>query len=279
MASRLLEARTATAPMVVHGGSMWGAYTPAIGSTDTQREAIDGSLEPTEHPDGSLTFTLPIRGDAGSVSKRRIERLWTVDDRTCTHTRGDRVVFEGEFMGVLGAAAASGNQWHVLWQLHGPGGSDLGAWRPPPLGLKIQSGRIQLSGGEGHPNNQFVRENYYGWAWDCGPWADNVRHRLRVEVLVGNDPNGRVTVVFDGQILCEDWRPQGNWPLSGGGWQPNYPGTIFSQPSDYQGDWLQSRAGLYRGHQNGEAPPTSYAQWVRWWPISLSQAHLGPQPA
>ena len=93
MVSRLLEARTATTPMVVHGGSMWGAYAPAIGSTDTQREAIDGSLEPTEHPDGSLTFTLPIRGDAGTVSKRRIERLWTVDDRTCTHTRGDREAF------------------------------------------------------------------------------------------------------------------------------------------------------------------------------------------
>ena len=24
-----------------------------------------------------------------------------------------------------------------------------------------------------------------------------------------------------------------------------------------------------------EVEPTSYAQWVRWWPISLSQAHLG----
>lgn len=33
------------------------------------------------------------------------------------------------------------------------------------------------------------------------------------------------------------------------------------------------------GDTGGGGVPTSYTQWVRWWPISLSQAHLGPQPA
>ena len=128
MVARLLEARSADGALTMFGGSVWGAYTPTIGSTDTQREAIDGALEPTDNGDGSLTFTLPIRGDSGTVSKRRIERMWTVDGRTCTHTRGDLVVFEAEFMGVLGAAAASDNQWHVLWQLHGPGGNNLNSF-------------------------------------------------------------------------------------------------------------------------------------------------------
>ena len=276
MTSRLLEARTRTGPLTQYGSTPWGAYAPTIGSTDTHREAIDPGLEPTYNPDGSITFTLPIRGDAGTAAKRRIERTWTVDGRPAAHTRGDRMVFEGEFVGVLGVAAASDNQWHVLWQFHGPGGSDLNAWRPPPLGLKVQSGRISVSGGEGHPNNQFTSPGYYGWAWDCGPWVDNIRHSLRVEVLVGNDPDGRLTVIFDGQELCRDWRPQGYWPLSGGGWRNNFPGTIFSTPGDTQGDWLMSRGGLYRGHQNGEPPPTSYTQWVRWWPVHMSQAHGAP---
>ena len=274
MPAQALEARSATSSLTGFGGAFWGQYRPVIGSTDTHREAIDPGLEPASNADGSLTFTLPARGDAGTASKRRIERTWTVDDRTCTHTRGDRVVYEAEFMGVLGAAAASPNQWHILWQLQGPGGNDLVSWRPPPLGISVTNGRIRVSGGDGHPNNQYTDTGIYGWAWDCGAWADNVRHRIRVEVLVGNDPDGRLSVTFDGQELCKDWRPQGRWDFGANpGWRPNYPGTLFSQPGD-QGDWLQSRSGLYRGWQNGEAPPT-YVQWVRWWPFDVSEAHLG----
>lgn len=274
MVARRLDASSSAGPLTTIGGTFWGSAYPSITTnTDTQREASEAGLEPAANSDGSWTYTLPAIANF-TGTKRRLERVWEVDKRSCTHTRGDHVVFDADFTGVLGAAAASGNQWHVLWQLHGPGGSDLNAWRPPPLGLKIQSGRMQLSGGEGHPNNQFTADGYYGWSWDLGPWVDNQRHHLRVEITVGNDPDGRLSVYFNGATICTNWRPQGYWPLSNGGWKPNYPGTIFSTAFDYQGDWVQSRSGLYRGTQNGEASP-NYVQWVRWWPRWLSPAHLG----
>ena len=272
MPARLLTPIVGGAAAVTYpsGSQLWGMNTPIIGNTDTQ--TYEPGLEPTNNGDGSWTYRLPARADAASVGdRRRVERLWTVDGRTCTNIRGDILVFDGDYMGVLGAAPSSPNQWHVIWQMHGPGGNDLQNWGGPPLGLCTSNGHTYLSGGEDHPNNQYTATDYYGWWLDLGPWVDGVRHHVRIEVKIGNDPDGWVSCWHDGVNIVERWRPQGFWRGSGGGYTGKYPGTIFSTPGQ-AGDWVQNRGGLYRGAQNGEAPPT-YEQWVRWWPWEVSPAH------
>lgn len=272
MVARALNGVARDGTALVTAGTLYGAAQPVIANADTQ--TYEPGLEPVANTDGSWTYTLPARGDFTNLPKRRLERVWQVDGRVCTHTRGDVVVFDAEFAGVLGAAAQSANQWHLLWQCHGPGGSDLVAWRPPPISLGVTNGVISFEGGEGHPSNQYTSTGYYKWSYPLGPWVDNVRHHIRIEIKLGNDPDGWVTCRYDGATIVEQWRPQGYWPFNGGNWTGKYPGTMFSTPGDVNGDWVQNRAGLYRGPAHGDPSPT-YQQWMRWWPMAVSPAHLG----
>ena len=247
---------------------------PAYGMASTQ--TYEPGLEPTLESDAGWLYTLPARTDAATLPKRRIERIWTVDGRPCLHTRGDTLTIEAEFVGQLGAAANDNTQWQLIWQAHGPGGSDLTNWRPPPVSLGVYDGRIWFEGGEGHPDHQPNPGGYYKWRHDLGPWVDGQRHHIRIEVLLGNDPDGLVSCVFDGTTICDGWRPEGFWPWDGGIWTGRYPGTIYSHPEHHSGDWVANRSGLYRGPKGGATNPT-YAQWVKWWPVEVARAHQPTQ--
>lgn len=251
------------------GVTFWGANTPTITNTDTQ--TYESGMEPVANDDGSWTYTLPAQ--PSPLTKRRIERVWVRDGRRCDNTRGDIVILDADFTGVIGAAVNDNTQWHLIWQMHGPGGPNLTDWRPPPVSIGVYGGRIWFEGGEGHPNNQYSASGYHKWRYDLGPWQDNVRHHVRIEIKVGNDPDGWVSCWFDGVKMCEKWRPRGYWPFDGGVWTDNYPGTIYSTPADAQADWVQNRSGLYRGINNGGTAGPTYVQWMRWWPHDVAPAH------
>lgn len=269
MTARILQPRNADGPLDQYPQpwQWWGSPKPVITNGHTQNQPGE-TIEPVANEDMSWTFTLPA--NASPDARRRVERLWIVDGRAATYTHGDILVFEGIVSATLGAASATDAHWHLLWQAHGPGGPPTSTWRPPPVSLTVRNGQLRLGGGEGHPSHSWTDStSYYAWTKPLATWTEGKQYRFRIEMLVGSGTSSWVSAWVDGQQILTRWVPQG---IKSGVNTGCYPGTIYSTSATPEGDWLNSRSGLYRGTDAGTTPPT-YEQSSRWWPLDASPSH------
>ncbi|MDO5663199.1 MAG: heparin lyase I family protein, partial [Brachybacterium sp.] len=184
-------------------------------------------------------YDLPATNAPATV--RRTETHWGTGNSVVQYREGQTVTHEAVYAGTLGAAGQADNDWHVLWQLHGP--FKDGSWPGPALGLNVRNGQLRLGGGAGHPDHSWARRNYE-WVRPIATWTDGKPVRVRVQTYLSSDPaRGWVSAWVDGRQVLNQWRPTS---YSGG----LRPGTF------YRGmDYVASRDGLYRGTQAG-TPPT-----------------------
>lgn len=206
---------------------------------ETVQQATASALETqneAEQPEDRWNFVLPAR--SAPLSPRRSEMWVTVNSpNPPVLAPGRTVVFEADIVPVLGAAAASDHDWHVMLQLHGP---TQRGWPGPVLGLTVRNGHWRLSGGAGHPNHDWSTNNME-WVKFLDPYVNGAKKHVRLEVLLSANPNvGYVTLDLDGRRVVDRFRPRtGTW----------YPDQVS----------LGIKTGLYRGTDkdaNGNTYPT-----------------------
>lgn len=178
---------------------------------------------------------------------RRSELWWNVYGTPAAYREGDVANYCAEFRADLGRAAATDEDWHVIWQLHG---ATNGIWKGPAQTLTIANGKLRMTGGSGHPaHDPAVPSRYYQWFKDLVPFTNNTVYRLRIQTFLStNASEGWITAWVNGAKLLDRWRPVSHTGLR--------PGTILpGQPE------VNNRSGLYRGTLPGAKPPT-YRQWA-----------------
>lgn len=187
--------------------------------------------------DGFWTADLPATHHPEAT--RRSELHLGAPGRPLVGTPGDTVVHDVQVRGRLGSAARDPGDWHVIWQLHG---QTDGAWRPPPVVLRVRDGFISLSGGSGHTGQSWETSNYE-WARALAPFEDDRTYHIRVVVKLSSVADRAwVSAQVDGRTVVDRWIPESSQGLR--------PGTMYpGQPR------VNSRIGLYRGTNEG-APPT-----------------------
>lgn len=192
---------------------------------------------------GTWIYDLPAVSNPAPT--RRTESHWGTGETVRTFKAGDTVTYEAEYVGNLGPAGQDDNNWHVIWQLHGPVN---GGWPGPAMGLNVRHGTLRLGGGDGHAGQDYARNNYE-WTQILAPWRDGVPVRVKVQTYLSTDPTrGWVSAWVDGKQVLNKYKP-----VSYG--QRLMPGTLYSGQN-----WVASRTGLYRGTQQGNPP--SYRQVV-----------------
>lgn len=231
---------------------------------DTPSEPGD-TLTPVEQADGSWLCTVPARADAATLTKRRCEIHWGVDFKGGVYRHGDTIRYNAELIGSLGAAGHDPQEWHVLHQVHGA--TAAGAWNNPCVCLVASAGNLQLRGGYGHPNHVDTLAGCYGWNHIIAPWVDGRRYHIDATYHIDNGAAAWIDLVVDGVHILDHWVPEGIYQGQPTG---NRPGTLYCTRNNTWA-WCMLRSALYRGSNNND-PPTTYAQWVRHWPILLGYA-------
>lgn len=207
-------------------------HSPPEGST--YRAQLQGLAEPPDCVDGRWRFVLPSTDDP--PMKRRTE-LWLTGEKE--YGSGDDAVIDMRIRAELGEAAFSGDQWHVVWQLHGP---TFGDWRGPALTLQVNNGWWVVAGGSGHPE-QGSDDADYTWYAPLAKFSNGNTKQIRVEAhLTHNPEKARIDAWVDGEHVVRDHTPRS--------WDGLAPGTLY--PGQ---DVVQARIGLYRGTLSGESPP------------------------
>lgn len=186
-------------------------------------------------------------------SPRRSEVYVLSKGRTIVAHAGQTVLHDETILPSLGPTAFEDQQWHVLWQLHGPVGR---SWPGPAMGLAVRNGQLRLGGGDGHPDHSYTRRNYE-WAQVLEPYRDQTPVHVRIMTHLATDSSGWISVWIDGRQVLDHWVP-----VSPQGFRP---GTIYPGQR-----WVASRVGLYRGAQGSAAPTTEQSAshvinetWIR----------------
>lgn len=221
----------------------------------TQTESAD-PLSVVVNGDGSYTTTVPTRSDAATLDRRRCEVEWGWDNRIGRVRAGERVSVDFDCVGTLGEAGQDPVEWHVISQMHGP--CDDGVWRPPCISVVVSDGYWHLRGGSGQIGSVSTANGNFGWQRNnLVPWVDGRRYHIDLQLVMGNEADGRITFSINGTTYVNNWIPQGEY-----GGQPTgkYPGTLYGHPHTEYG-WTMVRTGLYRG-SNDDTPPTTYPQTI-----------------
>lgn len=185
---------------------------------------------------GRFGMTLPAM-DA-PPSTRRSEIWWAKDGATLEYHMGDLVNYQDRVTGQLGGRGASNNDWHVLFQLHGP---TNGEWTGPALVLSVRNGRLFLTGGSGHPLHSAA--TYYQWFQDLAPYQDGRAYDFRVQTLLSPEHSvGWLSAWVDGRQILDHWHPVSEYGYESGTLNPGQP-------------TVNIRSGLYRGTDDGYAAP------------------------
>lgn len=183
-------------------------------------------------------YDMPASSTPDTV--RRTETHWGSVTTPTKYTEGQTITHEAVYTGKLGQAGQGDDDWHVIWQMHGPFKDN--SWRPPAMGLVVRNGTLRLSGGSGHPQHNWATRNYE-WIAPLGTWTDGKPVEVKVQSYLSADPaKGWVSAWVDGRQVLNQWRPT------------SYKGSL--RPGTfYPGqDYLVSRNGLYRGTQRGTTP-------------------------
>lgn len=251
-ASMLSFSPTLAAPTAVP--SIRPAAVPAATTTTTAQTARTTSLactsavtSPFAQTQGQSSAPMCVRDqwiyDLPATSSpdtvRRTETHWGSTNALKEYREGDTVTYEAEYTGELGKAGQEDNDWHVLWQLHGPFGN---TWRAPAMGINVRHGELRLGGGSGHPDHDWSKRNYE-WIYKIGTWTDNKPVRVKVQTYLSSDPaKGWVSAWVNGQQVLDKVIPTS---YSG----KLRPGTYYPGMS-----YVVSRTGLYRGSQGAVVP-------------------------
>lgn len=233
-----LTSSAATTPMSTVRASTLNCTSP-VASPFAQTQ---GSASDPVCAGNTWIYDLPASGTPEAL--RRTETHWGTSSGSTKYVEGQTITHEAVYTGQLGAAAQADNDWHVIWQMHGPFKDN--SWRPPAMGLTVRNGTLRLSGGSGHPQHDWNTRNYE-WIAPLTTWTDGKPVRVKVQSYLSSDPSkGWVSAWVDGRQVLNQWRPTSYK----GGLRPGtfYPGQ----------DHLVSRNGLYRGTQAG--PPPTYRQ-------------------
>ncbi|WP_168582233.1 heparin lyase I family protein [Gephyromycinifex aptenodytis] len=192
------------------------------------------------------TWIYDVPASRSPDSVRRTETHWGTGNAIVQYREGQTVDHEAIYTGELGQAGQDDDDWHVLWQMHGP--FKNGAWHSPALSLSVRHGQVRLVGGSGHPNQDWKNRNYE-WVAPLTTWTDGKPVRVRVRSYLSSDPSrGWVSAWVDGRQVLNQWHPTS---YRGG----NRPGTFYPGM-----DYVVSRNGLYRGSQGATSP--TYRQVV-----------------
>lgn len=214
----------------------------ACSSLDAEQTVVEGGAEPPMCAGDEWIFALPATTEP--PTPRRSEVLLTHDGQKVSGGEGDVIAHEVELSTRLGSAGASDDDWHVVWQLHGP--TD-GEWRPPPVGLRIRHGQLAVSGGAGWPGHDWNTANHE-WMRPLAQIEDGQTYRIRVLTHLSSDPEKAwISATVDGRAIVDRWQPRA---------EAGFPvGTLYPGQEE-----VTSRIGLYRGTQG--APPPEYTQVV-----------------
>lgn len=166
------------------------------------------------------------------AEKYRSEVFWQYPDGQRVQLyEGDHISCEFALTPHLGDTAADGDQWQVVWQLHGP--TTKGDWPPPPLTLHVRSDTWRIGGGAGREEGG--RSTY---AEPFPAFVDGREARWRIDAVVSSDPQkARVDAWLDGKQVVTDWHPPA--------------GTRYPDH-----DYLTLKSGLYAGTDGGGEPPS-----------------------
>lgn len=189
------------------------------------------------------TFTLPALANPPGEN-RRSEVFWgTAINRNpknnLRYREGDTMVFDGRMIAELGPAADDDNDFHYVWQSHGPKTNGQ-AFAGPLMRLDVKNGHFNIGGGRGNPINPAKAM----WYQNIGEFRNGQYYDFRVEVKLSSNPKvGWVSAWLNGTQVLDHFRPRMG---------TLYPGTAY----------VQSRGGIYRGSKNTIAP--NYEQKVSW---------------
>lgn len=221
------------------GAARGACYIANVSAGTTH--AWDGS-QPA-HSCGRWTFRLPATHNPPST--RRSELWWSKDAATniALH-KGDLLTYEDRVTAHLGGAGASNNDWHLLWQLHGP---TNGVWSGPAMSLSVRDGQLFLTGGSGHPKHS--RQTYYQWFKNLATYRDGRTYKFKIQTYLTPYPDSAwISVWIDGKQVLHKWQPVSSYGHRSGTLNPGQPEVAV-------------RSGLYRGTGDGYPRPTT-SQWA-----------------
>lgn len=214
----------------------------SCGAPSSIHTAVEGGAEPPMCIADQWVFVLP--GMPNPPTVRRSELFLTHKGVEVAGGEGAVIDHEVDLTVHLDAAGRGDDDWHVVWQLHGP---TSGEWRPPPVSMRIRNGELTVSGGAGWPGHDWKTANHE-WSRILTPIEDGRRYRVRVTTHLASDPKQAwISARVDGRTVLEKWHPRSEMGYEVG---TLYPGQAT----------VKSRIGLYRGSQG--AQPPSYTQAV-----------------
>lgn len=212
------------------------------GAPSARLAQVQGDAAPPWCEANSWRFDLPATDDP---TDRRRSEIW-LDRQAGPYRVGDLAEVELRIWAALGDAAFSNDDWHLLWQLHGP---TRGAWKGPAVALYVRQGGWFVSGGTGHAGHGVAGRSYL-WEQRLGDYRDKAWHHLGLAVRLSDTPStGSVSAWLGGAGSVDGYRPHTPRGLT--------PGTLPEGQTE-----VYSRVGLYRGTTGG-APAPAYEQQVR----------------